>query len=122
MMTKTSGASSMRLWGKIRGTQKDYYIAEGTLDAAGGEEEEGGAAAVEGIEPRGKGVNKFAYWACNGPCEEWTLLPDLKPQDIINGRTIKCMFSGNLDKKIYTNPFYFGNEKLYLRVQISRIA
>jgi len=30
----------MRLWGKITGTWKDYYVAEGTLDAAGGEEGE----------------------------------------------------------------------------------
>ena len=113
----------MRLWGKIRGYQKDYYIAEGTLDAVGGEEgEEGGGAVAEGTEPRGKGVNRFAYWACNGPCEPWTQLPDLKPQDIINGRKIKCLFSGNLDQKIYTNPFYFGTEKLYLRVQIARIS
>jgi len=27
-----------------------------------------------------------------------------------------------LDQKIYTNPFYFGTEKLYLRIQIARIS
>lgn len=26
----TSGAESVRLWGKILGSDKDYYIAEGT--------------------------------------------------------------------------------------------
>ena len=85
----------MRLWGKITGTQKDYYIAEGTLEAAGGEE--GAEEPVEGMEARGSGVNKFAYWACNGPMGEWTLLPDLKPVDIKNARAIKHNFSGNLD-------------------------
>jgi len=34
----------MRLWGKIKGTERDYYIAEGVVEAATGEDgEEGGA-------------------------------------------------------------------------------
>lgn len=38
------GCSGMRLWGKIKGTERDYYVAEGTMDAAAAEEgEEGGA-------------------------------------------------------------------------------
>lgn len=67
-------------------------------------------------------MNKFVYWAINSPMGEWTQLPDLKPKDIINARSIKYMFSGNLDAKIYTNPFYFGTEKIYLRSQIARIT
>jgi len=67
------------------------------------------------MESRGSGVNKFVYWACNGPMGVWTLLPDLKPIDIKNARAIKCNFSGNLDQKIFTNPFYFETEKVYLR-------
>jgi len=115
-----SGASQMRLWGKITGTQKDYYIAEGVLEAAGEAAE--GEEPVEGMEARGTGVNKYVYWACNSPLGEWTLLPDLKPVDIKNARSIKFNFSGNLEQKIYTNPFYFETEKVYLRAQISRIA
>jgi len=37
-----SGASNMRFWGKIRGTVADYYIAEGTADAAPAEGGDGG--------------------------------------------------------------------------------
>jgi hypothetical protein len=62
-----SGATTMRLWGKIRGSQKDYFIAEGTLEGAAEEGE-----PVEGFETRGTGVNKFVYWATNGPMEAWT--------------------------------------------------
>jgi hypothetical protein len=65
----------MRLWGKIRGTNQDYFIAEGQL-ADGGEAEggeEGGAAEADPtVEPRGTGVNKFVYWAINNPMGEWT--------------------------------------------------
>ena len=49
-------------------------------------------------------------------------MSDLKPQDIINARTIKYTFTGDVDAKIYTNPFYFETEKVYLRAQISRIT
>ena len=94
----------MRLWGKIKCTESDYFIAEGTLDA--GEPVEG-EEVPDGFEARGSGINKFVYWACNGPLGAWTQLPDLKPSDIINSRSIKFYFSGDLDRKIYTNPFFF---------------
>lgn len=32
------------------------------------------------------------------------------------------MFTGDLDRPIFTNPFFFGQEKHYLRAQISRIS
>lgn len=115
-----STASQAKLWGKIRGTEKDYFIAEGTLEAV--EAAERGEEGGEPVEARGTGVNKNVYWACNGPVDEWKLLPDLKPQDLINARSIKFNFTGNLEKKIFTNPFYFKTEKTYLRAQISRIT
>ena len=110
----TSGASQLRVWGKIRGTKKDYYIVEGQL-AAGEEAEGGGAAEVEGMEPRGSGINKNVYWVTNSPLSDWTMLPDLKPMDIKNARSIKYMFCGEIESKIYTNPFFFETEKTYLR-------
>ena len=104
----------MRFWGKIRGTQADYYIAEGTADAAGGaggEGEEGGEGAAGNAEARGEGVNVFSYWVTNSPeSKSWSLLPDLKPEDIDAARGARCQFTGNLSQKIYTNPFFFKTE------------
>ena len=83
----------MRLWGKIKGTKRDYYIAEGNK-AAGDEE------AIDlgpDAEAKGTGVNTNIYWVTNSPLEEWTQLPELKPSDIINARGIKHTFSGELD-------------------------
>jgi len=60
-LANTSGAGNIRLWGKIHGTEKDYYIAEGTSE--GNQLEE----APENFEARGSGVNKFVYWASNSP-------------------------------------------------------
>lgn len=65
----SSGMSQLKLWGKIKGTEKDYYVVEGSLEA--GEAAEGGEEPAEGFEPRGSGVNKFVYYVCNGPLQEW---------------------------------------------------
>ena len=112
----------MRLWGKIKGTECDYYVAEGVVEPAGGEEGEEPAAPTEPVEARGAGVNKYCYFVCNSPNAGWSELPDLKPSDIVNARCIKHTFSGDLNKDIFTNPFYFQKEKVYLRAQIARIT
>ena len=75
-LVSSSGATQARLWGKIRGTEKDYFIAEGALEA--GEAAEGEEAG-EPVEARGVGVNKNVYWATNSLVGEWVVLPDLKP-------------------------------------------
>jgi len=109
----------MRFWGKITGSCADYYIAEGTSDA--GFDAEGERA--EDFEKRGEGVNTYAYWVTNAPeSGNWTLLPDIAPSDLKDSRNTRCTFSGNLDCKVYTNPFYFKTEKHLLRSQICRIA
>lgn len=74
------------------------------------------------MEPRGSGVNTYVYWVSDSSLGEWTQLPDLDPKDISAARSIKVLFSGDLERKIITNPFFFGQEKHYLRAQIARIA
>jgi len=54
-LVSSSGAANLKLWGKIKCTEKDYFIAEGKLDA--GEEGEGAAEKPEGFEARGTGIN-----------------------------------------------------------------
>lgn len=113
-LAASSGCANLRFWGKVTGTNKDYYIAEGSGEA-GGEAE--GAERPADFEARGApGVNQFGYWVCNSPDEnKWTPLPDVSPDDIAVARSIKVLFSGNLDKKIITNPFFTKTEAYYLR-------
>ena len=94
-LIQTSGSAHLRFWGKIKGTEKDYYVAEGALEAG---EAEDGATDAEPSEPRGQGVNKYVYWVCNSPLEDWTQLPDLKPSNIITARNIKHVFSGDINR------------------------
>ena len=49
-----SGAAKLRFFGKIRGTDNDYYVAEG--EGAGGEEGgEGEGEVAPDVEPNGTG-------------------------------------------------------------------
>lgn len=127
-LAETSGSQLLRFFGKIWGTKKDYYVVEVTGDTvAEGEEEaevqaeeEGGEAGAD-MEARGSGVNKFSYYVTQDSMSTWTRLPDLSPSDIAASRAVKVGFTGELNKPIYTNPFFFGQEKHYLRAQIARI-
>jgi hypothetical protein len=86
----------VRFFGKISGTERDYYVAEGTLEG----EDEGaeGEEKPADFEPRGSGVNKFVYWVTNNILDKWTKLTDLYPKDIQAARQIKVLLSGNLDR------------------------
>ena len=119
-LSTDSGAARLRFWGKIRGTENDYYVAEGEVDgeAEGDEEVERSAE----FEPKGTGVNKNTYWVSHKSFGDWTMLPDLEPTDISSARQIKVLFTGDLNRNICTNPFFFKKEKEYLRAQIARIS
>ena len=119
---------SVRFFGKIFGTERDYYVVEATGD--GGEEEEAaGEAAAEAedgeadpkLEARGTGVNELTYYVTQDSLSEWKRLPDLSYKELNAARQIKVLFTGDLERPIFTNPFFFGKEKHYLRAQLSRI-
>jgi len=114
-----SQASKLRFFGKIHGTGNDYYVAEGEVE--GGDDEDGEEKPAD-FEPKGTGVNKYTYFVSHQSFAGWTKLPDLYPKDIVAARQIKVLFSGDLERTIFTNPFFFGKEKNYLRAQIARIS
>ena len=110
-----SGASEVRFAGKIFGTQKDYWLAMGKLKEA---EEDSKDASVE---PRGKGVNETVFWVTDNLLNDWIQLPDCRPNDIIQARQIKHVFSGNLNADIDSNPTFSGKERHLLRATLARI-
>lgn len=101
-LASTTDARSVRFWGKISGTGQDYYIAEVFESKTLPED-----TRLEGGEARGTGVNEYSYYVTNTANGAWKLLPDLDPVDIAEARTIKVCFTGNLERQIITNPFYF---------------
>ena len=115
------GAGRIRFFGKIRGTDNDYYVAEGEVEGGGEEGAEGDEKPAD-FEANGTGINKYTYWVSHSSFSEWKKLPDISPSDMAAARKIKVLFTGDLERTIFTNPFFFGKEKHYLRAQISRIV
>ena len=119
---------SIRFFGKIYGISKDYYIVECTGDVAEEEGEEppagegGEEEADPKLEPKGTGVNELTYYVTQDSLSDWKRLPDLSYKDLLAAREIKVLFTGDLERPIFTNPFFFGKEKHFLRAQLSRIA
>lgn len=122
-LSAKDGLSTLRLFGKINGTCKDYYIVEapnGEGEAEGEPEEEGGAVVDK--EAPGVGANKFAYYVACNSVDAWKKLPDVSAAEIEMSRKIKVLLTGDLERDIITNPFFSGKEKNYLRAQIARIS
>ena len=95
----------MKLWGKILGTDKDYYIAEGQADGG----EEAGELSPE-TEPKGVGANKWNFYACSNLSGDWVELPIITPAQLKISRKIKYIFSGDLEKVVLSNPLFPGKE------------
>lgn len=110
-----SNASRVRFYGKVRGLEKDYWIALGELNQL----EEVPRNIKQ--EPRGKGVNASVFWVTHNLQDDWIQLPDAQPEHIIQAKFIKKMMTGDLNAKIDSNPPFFGTERHLLRAQLARI-
>ncbi|CAL8078648.1 unnamed protein product [Calicophoron daubneyi] len=73
-------------------------------------------------EPNQVGVNKKVYFVCHEPGLRWIRLPPVTPQQIRVARSIRRLFTGNLDAPVKSYPPFPGNEANYLRAQIARIS
>mmetsp|Transcript_19784 Transcript_19784/g.51504 ORF Transcript_19784/g.51504 Transcript_19784/m.51504 type:complete len:504 (+) Transcript_19784:55-1566(+) len=144
--------TDIHFWGKIFGLEKDYIIAqcvykegeepqpeENEIDEAAEAAPEEGEEGDEkpkstyikpkplAMEEYGTGVNKYAYFVCNAPGEEWTALPNATPAAIVRSRAITKFFTGNLGHKVSSHPPFLVAEKTpteahLLRAVIARIS
>jgi len=118
---KDLGLVKLRLWGKVLGTHRDYYVAEAQRDG-GGEGEGGEEGDPDPPEASGIGANAYTYFVTNDLCGLWKKLPDVKPREIVASRKIKKMLSGSLDTPVVTHPHFPGKENVLLRAMIARIT
>jgi len=117
-LARKAPVESVRFFGKIMGTEKDYYICEGKLL----EVEKEPVDFVTKKEVAGKGANEFVYYATNSPEGEWKLLPDVLPEQIITARIMRRYFTGNLQAPVKGLVRFPWPEASYLRAQIARIS
>lgn len=149
-LTEQYPLATCRFWGKIQGTKANYIVAQATFregtdepededEAAEEEEEENHEGEEEDkedalpvsnwkppmvipTEDRGAGSNKYVFFVCNRPGDEWVRLPEVTPTQIGLARKIRKMFTGELTTKICSYPPFPGDESNYLRAQIARIS
>lgn len=121
------GLVSCRFWGKIYGSKADYLIAEAetgeresTLPSLS--DEEMYDLKVVAPEAPGVGANKHVYYVCSHAGKAWTRLPDVTPAQIMAAKSIKKLFTGELDAPVNSYPPFPGGEAEYLRAQITRIS
>lgn len=110
---------SVRFFGKIFGTQKDYYVVE-TKMAPPAEKEKVDPKTKQ--EPRGTGANEFVYYVTNSLLKEWEALPDVLPEQIITARAMRRFLTGNLHAPVLGYPRFAWPEASFLRATIARIA
>lgn len=127
---------SVRLFGKVLGTVRDYLVCECEYnddyeepapEVPDGEEES--APTGTPMEPAKTGINRFVYyvagWNEAAMCHDlttWIKLPHIQPDTLMVARKIKKSFTGLLDSPVSSYPPFPGNEADYLRCQIGRIA
>jgi len=125
-LAAVEAANSMRFWGKICGTQADYYIAEAENEAIEIPEEFADVMENE------QGSNKHSYWVCSFPGAAWEKLELLHPAQVVAARKLKKFFTGNLNAKVTgyppfsvkksTGEIITWKERHLLRAQIARIS
>jgi len=119
LAANTPGLESLRLWGKVLGTEGDYYIAESTFQGAG---VPAPMMPEDDVEPRGQGSNRCIYWVKSGQFDPWVRLPHARASQIKAARHMKRMMSGDLAASVVSTPWFPGREEHLLRAQIARIT
>lgn len=66
-------------------------------------------------------LNKYTFFVNDNPTGDWIRLPDIQPHLITQSKNIKYLLTGDLNRRLVTNPEFDGREKEYLRVLIARI-
>lgn len=117
--------TNVRLFGKILGTQADYYVVEAQMNDYPEEEDdvdEDGNVVNPQKEVFGEGLNLYVYYACNSPTGAWTRLPAVTPDMLILSRSMRRFFTGDLTKPVFGFPRFPYGEAAYLRTTIARIC
>jgi hypothetical protein len=128
LASETPSITSLRLWGKVLGTEADYYVAEGVLQSIERHPDAPPPPPIlpdspeYDVEPRGDGANAFTYWVSLGGCAPWVRLPAARASHIRAARSIKYLMTGSLDSPVSSMPWFPGKERHLLRAQIARIS
>ena len=119
-LKQAHGLASIRLFGKVLGTQSDYYVVEGKHATPPTPT----PPSKNPSEPElpGAGLNECVYFVASGVAGAFEQLPDVRPEQVAASLRIKKLFTGDLAAPVACYPPFPGVERDYLRTQIARIA
>lgn len=113
------GFKEPRFFGKLYGTDADYWVVE----AKEAEPSERPEDAEETAESPGEGLNQYIYFVCGDLVKaQWELLPNITPSQIKEAKPARRLMTGNLKSKVYGRMRFNWTEAELLRAQIARIA
>jgi radial spoke head protein 4A len=116
--------ATVRFFGKILGTSKDYYLAEAKHVDPPEQPEPDPDAPAPAVPPEeyGTGCNSCSYFVTNDPAAPWVELPNVTPRAIAAASLVRKFFTGDLSADVRCYPPFPGLEKDYLRAQIARLV
>jgi len=115
---KDQAIISPRFFGKIFGTNADYFIIEAKFAT----NPEIKLDPSLNVEAPGIGVNEFVYFVVNHPEGEFTQLPWLIPEQLQTAKLLRKFFTGDLNAPVTGYPRFPWSEASLLRAQIARIS
>lgn len=111
---QNEGIEKLRFWGKVLGTNADYYVLEATQDGVLNEDEE----ADEGVEEI---ANKFAYYVSTEVGKDFVRLPNVSAAHVLGASSFRKFLTGDLAAPVKAHPPFPGSEAHLLRATIARI-
>ena len=101
--------SGLRFWGRVLGSEADYYVIQGRKEEVVGDEVSGGD------EKEGEGVNYYSFWVSSSLLQaNWLELPPVTRSQLNTARRIKLMFTGNPLRAVASHPPFDGQEQHYV--------
>jgi radial spoke head protein 4A len=120
-LKKAHGLVAVRFFGKIFGTKADYVIVEGRAADPAVHVPPSKVGSTPAEAP-GVGLNTFCYFVAPSAADEFVLLEDVTPEQVVASSGIRKYFTGELSATVKCYPAFPGPESAYLRAQIARIV
>ena len=119
-LQKAHGLLAVRFFGKIFGTHSDYVVVEARAPA--NIPRPPSAVGAVPAEPPGVGLNTFCYYVAASAADEFTLLEDVAPEQVVASPRVRKYVTGKLDAPVHCYPAFPGKEAALVRARIARIA
>ena len=114
--SSSRGGQKCTFWGKISTMSNDYFIIESPTSTAKSVTEDTEEARKDIVdEQNGIGVNlKYYFVTSSLGSNNWEELPAISARQLRQAKTLRYLFSGDLNQKIVSTPEFDGEERHFV--------